>query len=123
MPIFRLAFTSILSTTCGCSDRLGYLLENYSIDIGATIETPDGEFKVWDHPDSGKMLTSPSVGHLLQHPRQSANSIVTENNSDLLINQGAAKAWLLKTDRTCTITKSVEVIDPEYEHTYTCAAQ
>lgn len=105
----------------GCNSGYGYLEANYGLRAFTDVHTADGTFQVQDHPDAGKMLTIPSYGDILAHPEPAPGAtIIVETDPVMLAHQGAAKQLFLQTGRNCKILTTVEIIRPEYEHTYTC---
>lgn len=113
-----LAAVAVLS---GCNSGLGYVEANYGGRPFTDVHTSDGTFQIQDHPDAGKMLTIPSVGDILTHPPPlPGTTIIVEVDPIMLAHQSAAKQWFLQSGRNCTIIKSVEIVRPEFEHTYVC---
>lgn len=104
----------------GCA-TYSYLLSTYNGVDKTVVSGPGGSYWVWDRPDLGKILTSPSPGTMVP-------SLVVQNltlsmaNADpkLAAHQQVVMDWFARDGRNCEIKTSFEIARPEYEHSYIC---
>ena len=105
----------------GCAGNWGYVLDTYTSSQGTNIETPNGTYRIWDRPDLGKVLTSPSIGSAIALGAVSGLTFMAVKIDPVVqAHQTAAKQFLASTGRNCEIKTSSEILRPEYEHTYLC---
>lgn len=119
-----LAITASISTAfalAGCQNA-GYLMDTYNSVKKQTVQTPGGSFWVFDRPDLGKIMTTPTPGTITVPTLVSSSTLGLINVDPVVAaHQNVAKQWFAKTGRNCTIKTSFEIWRPEYEHTYTCS--
>jgi hypothetical protein len=110
-----------LSVLTGCVANAGYLMETYGGKPHETMELSGGSFWVWDRPDLGKLMTSPSPGTIAGPALISGLTLSAVNvDPTLAVHQAVARLWFEKTNRKCEIKTSFEIARPEFEHGYIC---
>lgn len=104
----------------GCQNA-GYMMDTYNKVGKQQISTDAGPFWVFDRPDLGKIMTSPSPGSMAG-PAFISGATLGAVKLDPVLNahQAAANQYLSSTGRKCTLRTSFEIWRPNYEHTYTC---
>lgn len=103
----------------GCA--AGPVMETYGSISKQVVETDGGDFWVFDRPDIGKILTTPSPGTIAGPAFVSGLTLqAVKLDPVIAAHQAVARAWFAKTGRKCEIKTSFEIWRPEYEHTYTC---
>ncbi|MBV5264483.1 hypothetical protein [Pinisolibacter aquiterrae] len=96
-------------------------METYGSVSKEVIDTPNGTFWVFDRPDIGKIMTTPSPGTIAGPAFLSGLTLgMVVTDPVLASHQAIAKMWFEKTNRKCEIKTSFEIWRPEYEHTYVC---
>ena len=104
----------------GCNSGIGYVASNYGVELGQPIHTKDGDFKIWDHKAEGKMLVSPTISEVIDHPTPQNSGISVEGGPEAEAARQAAITWFAQQSRVCRILTTREVARPEFEHTYSC---
>lgn len=115
-PSRALAFAAAAGLCLAGCAASSHLMDVYSGVQATNIDTPAGEYRIWDRPDLGVMLTSPSAPTILAR----GNNLGLDPEGD---NVAAARLWFQRSGRNCRITHSTEALHPEYEHTYVCATR
>lgn len=106
----------------GCQNA-GYLLKTYDKSVAPKhiLTTSAGTWWVFDRPDLGKIMTTPSPGTIVAPAVISGATVgLVKLDPVMQAHQEAAQAWFAQSGRTCSIKTSFEIWRPEYEHTYTC---
>ncbi|AQQ02403.1 hypothetical protein B0E33_01360 [Roseibium algicola] len=82
----------------------------------------DGDnWRIFDKPAEGKMMTTPSIGKGASAGAASGLTLgIAQTLPEGLQHQEMAKAYIASTGRTCTITDTRKVIYGQYEHVYSC---
>lgn len=115
------AVVALVVVTAGCVPNAGYLMETYGARSHEVIEIGDGSFWVWDRPDLGKLMTSPSPGTIAGPALLRGLTLGAANLDPVLaVHQQVASLWFERTGRKCSLKTSFEIAKPEYEHTYQC---
>ncbi|MER8529315.1 MULTISPECIES: hypothetical protein [unclassified Mesorhizobium] len=107
----------------GCQNS-GYLLKTYSASVARkhVVQTAGGSFWVFDRPDLGKIMTTPSPGTIAAPAIISGATVgLVKLDPVVAAHQAFALQYLAQTGRTCEIKTSVEIWRPEFEHTYVCS--
>lgn len=114
-----LAIAVVAVVLSGCQNA-GYIMETYNVPK-KTVKSERGTFVVFDRPDLGKMMTTPSVGTLAGPAFvQGATFGAVKLDPPVQEHQAVARRFFRETGRNCTIRTSSEILRPEYEHTYSC---
>ncbi|MER8798671.1 hypothetical protein NKH75_31745 [Mesorhizobium sp. M0984] len=107
----------------GCQNS-GYLLKTYSASVARkhVVQTAGGSFWVFDRPDLGKIMTTPSPGTIAAPAIISGATVgLVKLDPVVAAHQAFALQYLAQTGRTWEIKTSVEIWRPEFEHTYVCS--
>jgi hypothetical protein len=112
------AAAALLLASCG---TYSYLLETYNGVEKQTISMAGGSFWVWDRPDLGKLLTSPTPGTIAGPSFISGLTFQTVKLDPVVAShQAVAAEFFRMAGRNCEIKTSFEIVRPEFEHTYRC---
>ncbi|EUB95573.1 hypothetical protein PMI07_002061 [Rhizobium sp. CF080] len=104
----------------GCQNA-GYIMDTYNKVGKQTVVTPGGNFWVFDRPDLGKILTTPTPGTIAGPAVFSGMTLgLVKLDPIVQAHQAVAQMWFAKTGRICEIKTSSEIWRPEYEHLYVC---
>lgn len=111
---------ALVAGLAGCQNA-GYIMDTYNQVGKQIVQTPGGNFWVFDRPDLGKIMTSPSPGTIAGPAVFSGMTLgMVKLDPVVQAHQAVAKMWFKQTGRTCEIKTSSEIWRPEYEHTYVC---
>lgn len=108
----------------GCVANMGYLMDTYGGVQKQVIDVQDGSFWVFDRPDLGKVLTTPSAGTTIGPALVRGLTLTGVDLMPLVqVHQEIALRWLRSTGRSCEIKTSSEIAKPEFEHVYVCSSK
>lgn len=109
-----------LVTLAGCQNA-GYIMETYNPVRKVAYSSPTGNWWVFDRPDLGKIMTTPTAGQIAPAAAISGATVgLVKLDPVVQAHQEIAQKHFAATGRTCTIKTSYEIWRPEYEHTYAC---
>lgn len=111
---------AMVGMLAGCQNA-GYIMETYNKVPKQPVKTASGTFWIFDRPDQGKILTTPTPGSMIVPAYVSGLTLGAAKLDPLVqAHQEVAREWFKKTGRSCEIKTSTEIWRPEYEHTYQC---
>ncbi|MER9710162.1 hypothetical protein NKJ13_07820 [Mesorhizobium sp. M0174] len=120
MRNLSIALAIIAATVSGCQNS-GYIMKTYNPVQKQVVQTSGGSFWVFDRPDLGKIMTTPSAGTIAAPAFINGATIGLVNIDPVIAaHQAVAQQYFAQTGRQCTIKTSFEIWRPEYEHTYSC---
>jgi len=116
----KFAAFAVLGILTGCQNA-GYIMDTYGKVDKKTVSTAQGSFWVFDRPDAGKIMTTPTPGSMVAPATISGATLgMVKLDPVVQAHRDVAQQWFAQTGRTCEIKTSYEIWRPEYEHTYSC---
>ena len=101
-------------TTAGCSG-LNYALDNYSGIDPQRFEYGGQTFRIFDKPEDGRLMITPSLGRAFTQGATFGAAATAEASY-----ANAAQAYLNSTDRRCSTSNVLLIVQPQYEVYYAC---
>jgi hypothetical protein len=112
-------FAGLMLTGC---QNAGYIMKTYNPVKKVVYSSPTGNWWVFDRPDLGKIMTTPTAGQIAPAAAISGVTVGLVKLDPLVqAHQAIAQKHFAATGRKCTIKTSSEIWRPEFEHTYTCS--
>ena len=116
----KIAALAAIGALAGCQNA-GYIMDTYNKVDKKTVHTAGGDFWVFDRPDVGKILTTPTAGTIAGPAVFSGMTLgLVKLDPVVQAHRTVAEMWFKQTGRNCEITTSYEIWRPEFEHTYVC---
>ncbi len=111
----------------GCAaGGLSYIMETYtaqpvSFEYGGTSGANPKPYRIFDRPALSRLMITPSLAEAVGLGAiQGLTYGLINAESPSVVYRDAARAYLASTGRTCTTGEAVELVDIQYEVSYTC---
>lgn len=103
----------------GCTQSVNYVMSEYgSTDVIKYVEpASQEEFRIFYNAGSSKLMITPSLGRAFQYGLTYGIAELPPEG----VYAHVAMSWLKSTGRNCEATNSYEVIDNQYEVSFTCS--
>lgn len=107
----------------GCSGY-EYAMKTYGDTDPVNFTSQGKVWRVFDKPNDGIMMITPSLSDTAEASIAEGLTLGAIGNQTAPVPhfRKAASDYLKATGRTCTVTSTREVVDPQWEFTYDCAS-
>jgi hypothetical protein len=105
----------------GCSG-VDYAMQTYGEVTPVSFLSRGTSWRIFDKPEDQIMMVTPSIGDVVGAGIVEGITVGAIGNQTAPVTHFrlAASEYLTSTGRTCTITSTREVVDPQWEFTYEC---
>lgn len=97
----------------------------YDINSKTFVQMPDDRYRIFEHPDGDKLMTTPSLGtSFSQGAATGATLGLVDRHTPQLQHQAAARKHLDDTGRAhCEIVSGKELVKTQFEFVFSCPEQ
>lgn len=108
---------------CVSGPTMDYIRQEYTGVPVVLYATAEDEYRIFDKPDAGKMMITPSLSRAAGiGGAKGASYGLVDNSQDTRPWAAAAGAYLASTGRACRIVSAELLMNPQYEVKYDCSA-
>lgn len=95
----------------------------YDINSKTFVQMPDDRYRIFEHPDGDKLMTTPSLGTAFAQGAAGGATLNLANfDTPEQKHEAAARKHLDDTGRShCRIVSGYELVRTQYEFTFECA--
>lgn len=121
MRLFAL-FAGLLLSGCVSGPAIDYMRAEYAGVEVKSFEMPDGTYRIFDKPQDGKIMITPSLGRAAGMGMATGATFgAADDSQNLAPYRNEVETYLRSTERGhCRITTGTLLVRPQYEFTYDC---
>ncbi|WP_181707677.1 hypothetical protein [Chthonobacter rhizosphaerae] len=122
--IGRVSIGFALAVGVSACASVDYVVMTYGDVRAEPMVVPSGEFRVFDRPDIGKIMTAPSIRSAVRTGVVSQATLgLVDETPNVVHHRTVAEAFLASRGRACTLVgASREILTTQFEHDYTCTS-
>lgn len=116
----RVIICALLLPLAGCAG-VSHAMQYAGTTI-VRVETDDDVYRIYDKPDEGRLMITPSIGRAAADGFVRGGTIgIVDSSSPKPFFRNAVEKHFARTGRTqCKITDGYVILHPQWEFTYTC---